>query len=156
MKKVFIFYVLLLFSGVACACGSDAQRESMAKRLYADIGMRKFVCGRDSCSMQDFEEGLQFNQYDESFRGRDLLVCLVESILNSANSYAGVFVEKASEFEFKFISYGTGVKAGVGKNGALMILEYSVSDHGNCDYSMNKYLWNGVDFVFIGSVSLRN
>ncbi|WP_148669145.1 hypothetical protein [Burkholderia pyrrocinia] len=156
MKKVFVFAALLLFSGLVRACGSDAQRESMAKRLYEDADMQKFVCGSDSCSMQDFERGLQFHQYDESFIGRVLSVCLVEPVFSAANSYTGVFVKRLDEFEFQFISYGTGVKVGVNKNGVPEALEYSVSDPGNLDYSINQYLWNGMVFIFIKNIPLRN
>lgn len=156
VKSVFIFYVLHLISGGACACGSDAQRGSMAKRLYEDADMQKFVCGSDSCLMQDFEKGLQFHRYDESFYGRVLSVCLIEPVLSAANSYTGIFAKMRDEFEFQFISYGTGVKVGVDKIGVPMISEYGVSDPGNLDYSVSQYLWNGRIFVFIKSVPPRN
>ncbi|WP_157661768.1 hypothetical protein [Burkholderia ubonensis] len=156
MKKIFTFAAFLLLSGLALACGSDVQRVSMAKRLYEDTDMRKFVCGSDSCSMQDFEERVQFHRYDESFRGKILSVCLVEPVLSATNSYTGVFAKIWDGFEFQFISYGTGVKVGIDKMSVPMILEYGISDPDNIDYSVNQYLWNGRFFVFVKNVPLHN
>ncbi|WP_155633153.1 hypothetical protein [Burkholderia stagnalis] len=149
MNKIFIFTVLLLFYRLVHACGSDAQREDMAKRLYEDINMQQFVCGSDSCSIQDFKGGLQFHRYDESFRGKVLSVCLVEPVLSAANSYTEVFVKIGVGFAFQFISYGTGIKVGAGTGGIPMILEYGVSNSDNLDYSVNQYFWNGSNFILL-------
>ncbi|WP_124519028.1 hypothetical protein [Burkholderia stagnalis] len=156
MKKISIFTVLLLFYRLVPACGSDVQQEGMAKRLYEDINMQKFVCGSDSCSIQDFEGGLQFHQYDESFRGKVLSVCLVEPVLSAANSYTGVFAKMGAGFAFQFISYGTGIKVRAGRGGIPMILEYGVSDPDNLGYSVNQYFWNGSNFIFIKNIPLHN
>jgi hypothetical protein len=159
MRRIylFIFFFLFIFSRLVLACGTDVQREKMAEKLYADADMQKFVCGsEDSCSMQEFKDGLHFNQYEESFHGKKILVCLVEPTLNARNSYVGIFAAKGGDFEFQFISYGTGVKIGVNKSGVPMIAEYSFFDQDNPDYSINKYLWNGMRFVFPRNVPQRN
>ncbi|WP_321839671.1 hypothetical protein [Paraburkholderia bannensis] len=128
----------------------------MAEKLYADADMQKFVCGSDSCLEQDFAKGLQFNQYDESFRGKKLQVCLVEPILTAINLYTGIFATQGGDFEFQFISYGSGVTVSVNKARVPMIVEYSVSDPDNPDYSLNQYLWNGSAFIFSRNVPQRN
>lgn len=157
MKKISVFLFLFIFSRLVLACGTDIQREKMAEKLYADEDMQKFVCGsEDSCSMQDFKDGLQFNRYEELFRGEKILVCLVEPTLNARNSYTGIFSAKGGDFEFQFISYGTGVKVSADKSGIPMIIEYSFFDPDNPDYSINQYLWNGVAFVFSRNVPQRN
>ena len=157
MKNILILIVLLYFSGLACACGTDAQREKMAEKLYADAEMQKFVCGAsDSCSMEGFQAGLQFQKYEEPFHGQVFSVCLVEPTLTATNSYTGVFVKKNGEYAFQFISYGTGVKVQVNKAGIPMILEYSVSNPDNPDYSLNQYLWNGQAFIFSRTVPIHN
>ncbi|CAB4046845.1 hypothetical protein [Paraburkholderia phenoliruptrix] len=157
MKNILILIVLLCFSGLACACGTDAQREKMAEKLYADAEMQKFVCGAsDSCSMEDFKAGLQFQKYEEPFHGQVLSVCLVEPTLTATNFYTGVFVKKNGEYTFQFISYGTAVKVQVNKAGVPMILEYSVSDPDNPDYSLNQYLWNGQAFIFSRTVPIHD
>jgi hypothetical protein len=156
MKKVLIFFVQFIFSGLVFACGTDVQRERMAEKLYADTDMQKFVCASDSCSKQEFEGALHFNHYERSFRGKKLQVCLVEPTLSAANSYTGIFVAQGGDFEFQFISYGTGVKVRVNKAGVPMIIEYSVSDPDNPDYSINQYVWNGSAFIFSRNVPQRN
>jgi hypothetical protein len=156
MKNMLILIVLLCFPGLACACGSDAQREKMAERLYADAEMQKFVCGAsDSCSMEDFKASLQFQTYEEPFHGKILSVCLVEPTLTATNSYTGVFAGKNGDYVFQFISFGTGVKVQVNKAGIPMLLEYSVSDPDNPGYSLNKYLWSGRAFIFYRTVPIR-
>lgn len=155
-KNILISIFLLCLSGVACACGTDAQREKMAEKLYADAEMRRFVCGAsDSCSTEDFKVGLQFQEYEEPFHGQVLSVCLVEPTLTAANSYTGVFA-KNGEYEFQFISYGTGIKVQINKAGIPMILEYSASDPDNSGYSLKRYLWNGRAFIFSRAVKIRN
>ncbi|WP_153041227.1 hypothetical protein [Paraburkholderia monticola] len=156
MKKIFILVVLFIFSGLTFACGSDIQREKMAEKLYADDDMRKFACAADSCSKQEFEQALQFNRYEQSFHGKKLQVCLVEPTLSATNSYTGVFVTQGNDFEFQFISYGTGVKVGVNKVGVPMIIEGGFSDPDNPDNSVNQYLWNGSAFIFSRNVPRRN
>jgi hypothetical protein len=156
MKNIFVLIALLCLSGWACAYGTDAQREKMAAKLYADADMQKFVCASDSCSMEDFKGGLQFQKYEELFHGKVLSICLVEPTLTATNSYTGVFAEKNGEYAFQFISYGSGVKVDVNKAGIPMVLEYSVSDPGNPDYSLNQYLWNGQAFIFSRTVPLPN
>jgi hypothetical protein len=156
MKWSLLFFAILFFSGFACACGSNAQRENMSERLYADADMRKFVCENDSCSALQFENELQFHQIDEQYQGAKLSVCVIEPTLNAANSYTGVFASKGGDFEFQLISYGTGVKVGVDKTGIPMISEYSFSDPDNPGDSINQYLWNGRAFVFVRNVPLPN
>lgn len=157
MKNIFILIALLFFFGLACACGTDVQREKLAAKLYTDAEMQKFVCGAsDSCSMMDFKAGLQFQRYEERFHGQVLSVCLVEPALTATNSYTGVFARKNGDYAFQFISYGTGVKVQVNKTGIPMVLEYSVSDPDNPDYSLNQYLWNGQAFIFSRTVPIRN
>lgn len=156
MKNVFIFFVLFILSGLVLACGTDVQRERMAEKLYADADMQKFVCASDSCSKREFAKGLQFNRYEESFLGKKLQVCLVEPTLSATNSYTGIFAAQSGDFEFQFISYGSGVKVSVNKAGVPMIIEYSVSDPDNPDYSLNQYLWNGAAFIFSRNVPQRN
>ncbi|MCP3712658.1 hypothetical protein M3I54_38055 [Paraburkholderia sp. CNPSo 3274] len=156
-ERKFIFFVLFVFPGPVFACGTDVQRQRMAEKLSADAEMQKFVCGAsDSCSMGDFKAGLQFQEYEERFHGQVLSVCLVVPTLTATNSYTGVFAEKNGEYAFQFISYGTGVKAQVNKAGIPMILEYSVADPDNPDYSLNQYLWNGQAFIFNRSVPIHN
>ncbi|HEY1995610.1 hypothetical protein [Paraburkholderia sp.] len=118
--------------------------------------MQKFVCASDSCSKQEFEKALHFKWYERSFRGKKLQVCLVEPILSATNSYTGIFVAQGGDFEFQFISYGTGIKVGVDKTGAPMIIEYSVNDPDNPDNSIDQYVWNGSAFVFSRNVPQRN
>lgn len=157
MKNIFILFFLLYLSGWACACGADAQREKMAEKLYGNAEMQKFVCGAsDSCSIEDFKAGLQFQKHEERFHGQTISVCLVEPTLTATNSYTGVFAKKNSEYEFQFISYGAGVKVQVNKAGVPMILEYSVIDPDNPGYSLNRYLWNGRAFIFSRAVPIRN
>ncbi|MDR5750383.1 MULTISPECIES: hypothetical protein [unclassified Caballeronia] len=157
MKNIFVLIALLSFSGLACACGTDAQREKMAAKLYADAEMQKFVCGAsDSCSMEDFKAGLQFQKYERPFHGAVLSVCLVEPTLTATNSFTGVFAKKNGRYAFQFISYGTGVKVQVNKAGIPMVLEYSVVDPNNPDYSLNQYLWNGKAFIFSRTVPLHH
>ncbi|WP_233835239.1 hypothetical protein [Paraburkholderia sp. ZP32-5] len=85
----------------------------MTEKLYADAEMQKFVCGEsDSCSMEDFKAGLQFQKYEGRFNGQALSVCLVEPILTATNFYTGVFVGKNGGYAFQFISYGTASKSG--------------------------------------------
>ena len=43
IEKMPILIGLLLISKLACACGSDTQQESMAKRLYTDLN----ICGME-------------------------------------------------------------------------------------------------------------
>lgn len=154
MKNSFIFFTSLFFSGLVCACGSDIQQRKMAERLYADADMQKFVCASDSCSMREFEKGLQFNKYEQMFRGKIFSVCLVEPTLSAINSYTGIFADRNGEFEFQFISYGSGVKVDANKVGIPMIIEYSVSDPDNSAYSLNQYLWNGAAFIYSRTVPL--
>jgi hypothetical protein len=156
MKNGIIFTILIFLSGLACACGSDIQHEKMAKRLYADADMQKFVCGSDSCTMDEFENGLQFHQFDEQYHGKKLSVCVIEPTLNATNSYTGVFASKGDDFEFQLISYGTGIKVGVDKAGIPMISEYGFNDPDNPSDSINQYLWNGKAFVFVRNVPLPN
>jgi hypothetical protein len=157
MKRVFFFIFLLTLSGLALACGTDIQRERMAEKLYADADMQKFVCGsEDSCSMQKFKDRLQFDRYEESFRGKKVIICLVEPTLNARNSYTGIFAAREGGFEFQFISYGAGVKVDANRSSAPMIIEYSFFDPDNPDYSENQYLWNGAKFVFSRNVPQRN
>lgn len=154
MKKVFIFSALLFVSELACACGSNLQRESMARRLYADADMQKFVCASDSCSIGKFKGGLQFHQYNEQYHKKTLFVCIIEPTLSSTNSYTGVFASTGGDFEFQFISYGTGVNVGVNGGGIPIISEYSYIDPDNPDNSVNQYLWNGRAFIFARNVKL--
>ncbi|EPX98867.1 MULTISPECIES: hypothetical protein [Ralstonia] len=156
MRKISMLLALLFFSELVCACGTNAQREKMAEKLYADNDMQKFVCASDSCSMQQFEEGLQFHKYEKSFRGKKVLICLVEPKLSATNSYAGIFSAKGGEYEFQFISYGTGVKVVANKVGIPMIVEYGVSDPDNPDYSLNQYLWNGRKFIFYRNMKVHD
>lgn len=157
MRNIFILIALLCSFGLACACGTDAQREKMAVKLYADAEMQRFVCGAsDSCSMDDFKARLQFRKYKKPFHGSVLSVCLVESTLTATNSFTGVFAKKNGEYAFQFISYGTGVKVQVNRAGIPMVLEYSVVDPNYPDYSLNQYLWNGQAFIFSRTVPLHN
>lgn len=156
MKRVFVSAVLLGLSGLVCACGSGPQLENMAKRLYADVDMRKFVCAKDLCSIDEFKIGVKFHRYDERYHKNKIVVCIVEPVLSAANSYAGIFVNKGGDFELQFISYGTGVKVGVNGAGIPMIFEYGFGDPDNPDNVVNQYLWNGESFVFIRSVKLAH
>lgn len=127
-EKIFLslFILPFLFSGLVLACGTDAQREKMAEKLYADSDMQKFVCGSEgACSMQEFEDGLQFNSYEKPFHGKKITVCLIEPTLNARNSYTGIFSAKDGDFEFQFISYGPGVKVDANAAGIPMIVEYN-------------------------------
>src|ERR1700754_3732087 len=128
MRKPLIFAALFFISGCACACGTDVQRESMAKRLYSDSDMQKFVCAKDSCSPREFRSGLQFHQYDEPYHGKTLSVCIIEPTLSATNSYTGVFASTGKGFEFQLISYGTGIKVGIDKAATPMISEYAPND----------------------------
>lgn len=148
MKRIVLLTVLSLIAEFAHACGTDVQHDAMAKALYTDAEMQAFVCGKDSCPLQDFESGLRFDEYSESFHGKKISVCLVEPNLSATNSYTGVFASTGSDFSLQFVSYGTGVKVGVNKSGTPMISEYSVSDPDNEDYSVNEYLWSGKGFLF--------
>ncbi|MCG5071902.1 hypothetical protein [Paraburkholderia tagetis] len=156
MRRFFIFVSLLFSSGLVFACGTDIQRERMAERLHADIDMQKFVCAADSCPISEFEKGLKFYKYKESFRGKVILICVIESALNAKNSYTGIFAAKSGEFEFQFISYGSGIKVGANKAGVPMIMEYGVSDPDGSEYSLNQYLWNGEGFISYQNVPLCN
>ena len=156
MSKIFIFIAFLCFSGLVCACGTDAQRGNMAAKLYMDADMRKFVCASDSCSIEDFKGGLRFTEYRELFHENALSVCLIEPVLIAANSYTGVFMGKNGKYEFQFISYGSGVKVAVNEAGVPMVIEYSFSDPENPDYSLDQYLWNGQAFIFSRTVPLNN
>ncbi|WP_321889624.1 hypothetical protein [Paraburkholderia bannensis] len=148
MKKFVLLAVLSQLSEFAHACGTDAQREAMAKALYTNAEMQAFVCGKNSCPLQDFESGLRFEEYSKLFHGKKIPVCLVEPNLSATNSYTGVFASTGSDFSLQFVSYGTGVKVGVNKSGTPMISEYSVSDPDNEDYSVSEYLWSGKGFLF--------
>lgn len=148
MKKALIFVMLLLFSGFVCACGNSSQREKMAEKLFADADMQKFVCARDSCSVQEFADGLKFHRYDVPFREKKVEVCVVEPALSATNSYTGIFSTSSGDFEFQFISYGAGIKVGTNKGGLPMIIEFSPSDPDNPGYSISQYLWNGRVFIF--------
>jgi hypothetical protein len=156
IEKMLILIGLLLISRLACACGSDIQQESMAKRLYADPDMRKFICAGESCSTQDFRRRLQFRKYAERYHGRTLPICVIEPTLSATNSYTGVFASEGDGFQFQLISYGTGIKIGADNDGTPSIFEYSFDDPDNPDNSFNQYLWNGKAFVFVKNVSLPN
>lgn len=155
MRSLFAFVLLFSVSAKILACGSDAQHREMATRLYSGVDMPKFVCGADACTFAEFESGLQFSVYDESYKGKVISVCLVAPKLSSTNSYTGVFVSKGSDLIFQMISFGTGIKVGASKNGVPMISEGSVDDPDNPDYSVNQYLWNGGGFIFSRTVKPR-
>jgi hypothetical protein len=52
MENFLTLIALLIFVGLACACGTDTQREKMAAKLYADAEMQKFVCGCEDSAMR--------------------------------------------------------------------------------------------------------
>lgn len=148
MKIFSTFIILFILSRTALACGTDIQHEQMAEKLYTNSDMQKFVCASDFCPLHEFKDGLQFHEYDKSFHGKIISVCLVEPVLSATNSYTGIFANKSGEFEFQFISYGSGVEVGTNKAGTPTITEYSVNDPNNPYHSSNQYLWNGTTFIF--------
>jgi len=148
MKYVFVF--LTLFCGLASACESDVQKNKMAEVLYANTEMRNFVCASNLCELKKFREGLQFHLYKKEFQGGILSVCLVEPVLSAANIYTGVFATAGGDYELQLISYGTGIKLHNSKCEGPVMMEYGVSDPDGHEYSVDKYLWRGSGFIFVG------
>lgn len=80
----------------------------------------------------------------------------VEPTLTARSAYAEEFVKNNGEHAFQFISYETGVKVQVNKAGIPMIIEHSVNDSDNSNYSLDEYLRSGQWFIFSRTVPLHN
>lgn len=150
MKKIFVLLFLIKFFPLAYGCASESVKREMVSQLYADQGMRDFVCATDTaCSIDDFYKDLDFQDYMQRYKGGSVDVCVIESKYKAVNFYTAIFAGVKTKMKIQLISFGTGVVVKKDGNGIPILIEGESHDRNNPgEYLTNIYLWNGDNFIY--------